>query len=225
MIQVSIALGRATKEKSGQDIEKILKKADDRMYKNKLSESRSSKSNIVQGLINVLNSKSNETKKHSVRMTKIAFEFGEKINLSNSEQNRLSVLATLHDIGKININEKILKKKGSLTDKEWKTIKKHSEYGYKIANSSEEFAVVAEDILAHHEHWNGKGYPSGLKGKDIPYLARIISIIDAYDVMTHDRPYKKAISKKEALEEIIDCAGSQFDPELADFFVNIMKEK
>jgi diguanylate cyclase (GGDEF)-like protein len=225
LIPISIALGRATKEKPKQDIEEILKKADDTMYKNKLSESRSSKSNIVQGLINVLNSKSNETKEHSIRMTKIAFEFGQKLNLSNAEQNRLSVLATLHDIGKININKSILKKKDSLNDEEWEAIKKHSEYGYKIAKSSEEFAAVAEDILAHHEHWNGEGYPHSLKEKNIPYLARIISIIDAYDVMTHDRPYKNAISKEEALAEIKRCSGSQFDPDLAEIFIEMLTEE
>ncbi len=225
LIPISIALGRATKVKKEQNLTEILKKADDKMYKNKLSESRSSKSNIVQGLINILNSKSNETKEHSLRMTKLAFEFGQKLDLSNSEQNRLSVLATLHDIGKTNINEKILKKKGSLDDQEWENIKKHSEYGYKIAKSSEEFAEVAEDILAHHEHWDGSGYPNNLRGEEITYLARIIAIIDAYDVMTNHRSYSKAISKAEALKEIKRCAGSQFDPELAKVFREMMKEK
>jgi diguanylate cyclase (GGDEF)-like protein len=223
LIPISIALGRATKEKSEQNIGKILKKADDKMYKNKLSETRSNKSNIVQGLINILNSKSNETKDHSLRMNKVALDFGQKLNLSNSEQNRLSVLATLHDIGKINIDEKILKKKDSLNDTEWENIKEHSEYGYRIAKSSEEFAEVAEDILAHHEYWNGKGYPNSLKGEDIPYLARIISIIDAYDVMTHDRPYSKAISQEEALAEIKCCAGEQFDPELVEAFIEMIE--
>ena len=135
----------------------------------------------------------------------------------------MSILATLHDIGKININEKILKKRESLNHKEWENMKKHSEYGYKIAKSSEEFAAVAEDILAHHEHWDGSGYPNNLKEVAIPYLARIISIIDAYDVMTHDRPYSKAISKKEALKEIESCAGSQFDPDLAEKFIEMME--
>jgi diguanylate cyclase (GGDEF)-like protein/putative nucleotidyltransferase with HDIG domain len=223
-LPVSIALGTATKEHAEQDIEEVLKKADDRMYKNKLSESRSSKSNIVQGLINILNSKSNETKEHSLRMTKIAFDFAQKLNLSNSDQNRLSVLATLHDIGKINIDEKILKKNGSLNEEEWAAVKKHSEYGYKIAKSSEEFAEVADEILAHHERWDGSGYPNRLQGEEIPYLARIITLVDAYDVMTNDRPYKKAVSEKEALQEIKACAGSQFDPNLVESFIEIIKD-
>lgn len=221
-IPISIALGTATKVKREEDIVDIVKEADDNMYKNKLSESRSDKSNIVKGLINVLNAKSSETKEHAVRMTSLALQFGEKLGLSNSELNNLSILATLHDIGKTNINEKILKKKTSLNDKEWKIIKKHPEYGYKIASSSEEFAGIAKYILAHHERWDGKGYPNNLKGEEIPYLARVISIVDAYDVMTHDRPYSKRISRKEALKEIKDCEGSQFDPKLAEVFIKMM---
>ncbi|MGM0500520.1 MAG: HD-GYP domain-containing protein, partial [Bacillota bacterium] len=98
----------------------------------------------------------------------------------------------------------------------------HPEKGYQIASSSQKFAVVADDIFTHHERWDGSGYPKGLNGNNIPYLARIISIIDAYDVMTHDRPYSKAISKKDALVKIKRCAGSQFDPELAASFIEMM---
>jgi HD-GYP domain-containing protein (c-di-GMP phosphodiesterase class II) len=104
-------------------------------------------------------------------------------------------------------------------------MKKHSEQGYKIASASEEFALVADEILSHHEHWDGKGYPNGLKGEKIPYLARIISIIDAYDVMTNERPYSRAISVKEALAEIENCAAAQFDPVLAEKFVELIKSK
>ncbi|MFW5737161.1 MAG: HD domain-containing phosphohydrolase, partial [Halanaerobium sp.] len=222
-IPISIGLGTAAKTESSQNIWDILQQADNNMYKNKLSESRSSKSNIVQGLINVLDAKSSETKEHAVRMTKLAFEFGEKLELSNSEQNRLSLLATLHDIGKTNISEEILNKKGKLTKKEWEIMKNHSEQGYKIATSSEEFASVSEEILTHHEHWDGRGYPENIKGEEIPFLARIISIIDAFDVMTHDRPYSKAVSREEALKEIKSCSGSQFDPELAAEFIKMFE--
>ncbi|MFN2340179.1 MAG: diguanylate cyclase [Halanaerobium sp.] len=223
-IPISIALGWATKTESEEQLTETLKKADDRMYQNKLSESRSSKSKIVQGLLNTLAAKSSETKEHAVRMTKLAFDFGEKLKLSNSELNRLSLLATLHDIGKTNISEKILNKPDKLTDKEWKIMKNHSEQGYKIASASEEFALVADDIFAHHEHWDGSGYPRELAGEDIPYLARIISIVDAYDVMTSNRPYSQAVLEKEALTEINACAGTQFDPELAEEFIEMMQQ-
>ncbi|SIQ00955.1 HD domain-containing phosphohydrolase [Halanaerobium kushneri] len=222
-LPLSIALGQATKTNSEEDIEEIIRQADNQMYENKLSESRSSKSNIVQGLINALDAKSSETKEHAMRMTKLAFDFGEKIGLTESDQNRLSLLATLHDIGKININEEILNKEEKLTDKEWKIIKKHTEQGYKIASSSEEFAAVAEEIFSHHENWDGSGYPRNLKENSIPFLARIISLVDSFDVMTHERPYSRAMSKKEALTEIRRCAGSQFDPKLAAEFIEMLK--
>ncbi len=221
-LTVSMALGTASKTKSIQNLNNISKMADDNMYQNKLSESKSTKNKIVEGLLNSLAVKSDETKEHTVRMTSLAFDFGEKLGLSNSELNRLFLLSTLHDIGKITIEKEILSKPGKLTDREWEAIKKHPENGYKIANSSEEFALVAEEVFSHHERWDGSGYPRQLNEKDIPYLARIISIIDAYDVMTNDRPYSKAISKRDALKEIRACAGSQFDPELADNFVQMI---
>ena len=102
-------------------------------------------------------------------------------------------------------------------------IKEHPERGYKIASASEEFALIADEILAHHERWDGGGYPEGLKEEDIPYLARIITIIDSYDVMTNDRPYSKAISQEEALREIKECAGSQFDPYLVEKFIEVLE--
>jgi diguanylate cyclase (GGDEF)-like protein len=221
-IPISISFGAATKKEKNQQITEIIKIAEDNMYQNKLSENRSSKSNIVQGLLNTLNAKSSETKEHALRMTKLAFDFGEKLGLSTSELNKLSLLATLHDIGKTSIPEKILKKPGELTDSEWELIKEHPERGYKIAAATEEFALIADEILFHHERWDGRGYPKRLKEDEIPYLARIITIIDSYDVMTNDRPYSKAISNEEALSEIKRCAGSQFDPDLADKFIKLM---
>jgi diguanylate cyclase (GGDEF)-like protein/PAS domain S-box-containing protein len=176
-ISLSILLGTATKVDKNKKITEIIKIAEDNMYQNKLSESSSSKSNIVQGLLNTLNAKSSETKEHALRMTKLAFDFGEKLELSTSELNRLSLLATLHDIGKTSIEENILKKSGRLTDAEWELIKEHPERGYKIASASEEFALVADEILAHHEKWDGSGYPDGLKCEDIPYLVLSIKLI------------------------------------------------
>jgi len=220
-IPISIGMGIAVKNKINQNIDKILEKADDNMYQNKLSESRSASNKIVQTLLNTLGTKSSETKEHAIRMTNLAHKLGEKLKFSNFELNKLSLLATLHDIGKTTISEDILTKPGNLTDEEWEIMRKHPERGYKIASASEEFILVTKEILSHHEKWNGNGYPRGLKGEDIPYLARIISIIDAYDVMTNDRPYSKAISNEKALAEIESCAGSQFDPSLAQEFIKL----
>jgi diguanylate cyclase (GGDEF)-like protein/PAS domain S-box-containing protein len=224
-LTISVSFGTATKNSVDQDINKILKLADDKMYQNKLSESKSVKNKIVKSLISTLEVKSNETKEHTLRMTKLSVSFGDYLGLSNSELNRLSLLSTLHDIGKITIDNKILKKADKLTESEWKMIKKHPKAGYNIAKSSEEFELVAEEIYSHHEKWDGSGYPRGLKEKEIPFLARIISLVDAYDVMTSDRPYKKSISRKKALAEIENCAGSQFDPNLAAKFISFVKKE
>ncbi|MFO7816002.1 MAG: diguanylate cyclase, partial [Halanaerobiales bacterium] len=222
-ITISFSLGVATKVNENENIRNVLKKADDKMYRNKLSESRSDKNKIVQNLLNTLEAKSSETKEHAMRMARLAHDLGKKIELSNSELSRLSLLATLHDIGKTTISEDILTKPGKLTEKEWEIIKEHPTRGFKIASASKEFIGVAEDILHHHEHWDGGGYPNSLKGEEIPHLARIISIIDAYDVMTHKRPYSESISKKEALEEIYRGKGSQFDPELVEEFIELQE--
>ena len=222
-IPISFALGSATKVDPDQDLKEIFKKADNNMYQNKLSERKSSKNNIVQALLDTLSAKSDETKEHAIRMTKLALGFGEKLSLSNSELNRLSLLASMHDIGKATISDDILTKPGNLNKEEWEIIKQHSEKGYKITSSIAELSIIAEDILFHHERWDGDGYPQGLIGDEIPLLSRIITIIDAYDVMTNKRSYSDPISKSEALEEIKNCAGTQFDPVLAEKFIEMME--
>jgi HD-GYP domain-containing protein (c-di-GMP phosphodiesterase class II) len=125
----------------------------------------------------------------------------------------------LHDIGKISIDSNILSKPSSLTDDEFNEIKRHPEVGYRIAYSLPELRHIAEYILCHHERWDGNGYPQGLSGEAIPLLSRIVSIIDAFDAMTQNRPYRNAISKQAAADEIMKNAGTQFDPDLAVVFV------
>jgi diguanylate cyclase (GGDEF)-like protein/PAS domain S-box-containing protein len=223
-IPISISFGVSTKSSKSEDIYDILKQADNAMYQNKLLEGKSAKNKIIQGILSTLSAKSSETKDHALRMITLAHDLGKNQDLSISELDRLSLLAMLHDIGKATISEEILIKPEKLTDKEWEIMKKHSETGSRIASATNEFALVAEEILSHHERWDGSGYPRRLKEEEIPYLARIITIIDAYDVMTNDRPYSKAISKEEALKEIGSCAGSQFDPKLAEAFVKMMRD-
>lgn len=219
---VSIGMGVAAMESLDEDIEDIFKKADREMNQNKLLETRSANNKIIQGLLSALRAKSDETLEHTERMTEIAHKMGVKLGIYNSQLNRLSLLAALHDIGKTSIPEKVLMKSEPLNEEEWEMIKGHPARGYKIASATSEFAVVAEEILSHHERWDGSGYPRGLKEKEIPYLARIISIVDAYDVMTSGRPYQAGISCREALEEIKNCSGTQFDPELAEEFIEMM---
>lgn len=220
-ISVSLGVGYAVKKKLEQEIKEILNIADDRMYKDKLTNGRSEKNKLVRNLLETLGAKSNETREHAVRMTDSAFKLGEKIGLSNEQLNDLLLLATLHDIGKVTIAEEILKKPGKLNEVEWQIMREHSEKGYSIASATNEFAAVAKFILHHHERWDGSGYPEGLEGEKIPLLSRVIAIVDSFDVMTHDRPYSKAKSQAEALKELETCAGSQFDPDLVAEFIEL----
>ena len=130
--------------------------------------------------------------------------------------------AMLHDLGKLDVKNVILTKERRLTDEEMEIMKEHTTKGYRIAMASAELEPIAEYIKAHHEKWNGTGYPSGLKGEEIPLLSRMIAIVDSFDVMTHDRPYHKAMPVELAKLEIIRCAGSHFDPYIADIFVKMI---
>jgi diguanylate cyclase (GGDEF)-like protein/PAS domain S-box-containing protein len=220
-VPVSVALGVACKENPDDLLYKVLQLAENNMYKNKLTESRSTKSAVLKALLKTLEEKSYETEAHTRGMQKMAQLIGKRMNLPDAELSRLDLLITLHDIGKINIAEEILIKNGPLTAEEWETIKKHPEIGFRIARATEEFAHVAEDILAHHEKWDGTGYPRGIEGSAIPLLARITAIADAYEVMTNGRPYKSAMPKKEIHSEFMRCSGIQFDPALVQIFLSI----
>ncbi len=158
---------------------------------------------------------------HSGRMVRISGKFGNYLNLSMSDQDRLETIAVLHDIGKLFVPDSILNKKGKLDDNEWIEMQKHCEIGFDIVMKYSELSYAADSILSHHERWDGRGYPNNLRGHEIPYYARIIAVLDSYDAMTHDRPYRKAMSKKQALEEIKATAGSQFDPDIAFSFISI----
>ncbi|HPU43120.1 MAG TPA: HD domain-containing phosphohydrolase, partial [Dictyoglomaceae bacterium] len=142
--------------------------------------------------------------------------------LSDVERESLILLSSFHDIGEITIPSEILKKEDKLTSEELDRIRTHSEIGYRIAEASYKLTYIAEFILSHHEWWDGSGYPRGLKEKEIPLVSRIFSIVDAYEVMTSGRPYEKAKTKEEAIQELKRCAGTQFDPNLVEAFINVI---
>ncbi len=217
-INLSIAYGAATKEQD-ENIQKLLILAENAMYSNKIFESQSYRNQSIQSLINAYHEKNPREEEHSHRVSDLCEKFGKKLKLEDEEINKLKAISYLHDIGKIAIDESILNKPGKLSDEEWKIVRRHPEMGARIISTSDQYAVIADDILAHHERFDGKGYPMGLSGEEIPMRARIITIIDSYDAMISDRPYRKALSQQHAIDELVRCAGSQFDPKLVEIFV------
>ncbi|MFZ7119524.1 MAG: HD domain-containing phosphohydrolase [Eubacteriaceae bacterium] len=220
----SISLGHATKLKIKESIEKTLNIAEDRMYKLKLLEYKSIHNSIISSIKKTMFEKSNETEEHSERLAELSKKLGKALGLNDEELTELELLSTLHDIGKISIDGCILKKTGKLTENDWSEIRKHPEIGYRITHASLELRHISEYILSHHERWDGKGYPQGLSGTNIPLLSRIIAIVDSFDAMTHDRTYRKAMTKESAIQEIIKNAGTQFDPEISQVFINNVLE-
>lgn len=221
--EISLSSGYAIKDSSDKKIEEIIKKADEFMRNRKLLNRQSVHSNIISSIMSTVYEKSQETEEHARRIVSLTRQIGEKIGVSQKELDELELLSMLHDIGKIGVSDRILNKPGKLDEEEWSIMKKHPEIGYRIAKSSFELEPIAEYILTHHERWDGKGYPNGIKGEEIPLLARILAIADAYDAMTEDRVYRAALPKTEALQEIEQNAGLQFDPDIARTFINIIK--
>jgi diguanylate cyclase (GGDEF)-like protein/PAS domain S-box-containing protein len=223
-VPISISLGVSTKVNKEENISRIVKKAEDRMHRCKLLETKKIQSLIILNLENKLWGKNRKTKEHVRKLKELSVKFGEKIGMSKDNLKELTLLTVLHDIGKLGIQDSILSKSNRLTKKEWSIVKKHPEIGYNIALSSPKLLQIAEAILYHHEWWDGKeGYPQELKGKGIPLISRILAIIEAYDAMTYGRCYKKPISKKEAIKELIGYSGTQFDPQLVGKFLNILE--
>lgn len=222
LISPSIALGAAMKSEMIQNIDEIYKQAEDRMYNNKLVESKSIRSSIITSLKKTLEERTHETEAHAQRMKAVSLEVGKIMELHDSELDELSLLAMLHDIGKIAIPDYILEKPSGLSPDEWKIMKGHCEIGYRIAVASPELAHIASLILSHHERWDGTGYPQELKGMEIPLLSRIITVVDAYDAMTNDRPYHAAIANEVALKELERCSGTQFDPSIVEKVIQVI---
>ena len=206
-------------EPESNDLELLIKEADDEMYRQKLSSSQSTRSGVVQTIMKMLETRDFETEEHSQRLAQMAVELSDRLGLPEHRKNDLHLLAQFHDIGKIGVPDHILFKPGPLTTEERKEMERHSEIGHRIANAIAEFQPVAELILKHHERWDGTGYPLRLKGEEIPIEDRILAIVDSYDAMTSDRPYRKAMSHDEAAAELHKCRGSQFDSQLVDEFL------
>lgn len=224
-LPLSISVGFAVNNKKSLNATSVFKEADDNMYREKLYRSRSTRSTIVQAMMKVLEIKDFFTEGHVQRLQHLIVSLAEAIDLPEPSITNLRLLAQFHDIGKVGTPDQVLFKPAKLTSEETSEMQRHAEIGHRIAQSIPELLPVADWILKHHEWWNGKGYPLGLKEEEIPIESRILAIADAYDAMTFDRPYRKAVNHEEAIAEIRRFSGIQFDPNLVEKFIAIFEKK
>ena len=221
---ISISSGWSVKSTADEEITDVFKTAENKMYQYKISERNSTRNEAIRFIMKTLYEKLPREQKHSERVSQISGLIGAAMDMTNEEINELKTAGALHDIGKIAIGNEILDKVEELSDFEWLEIRRHPEISYSILSSLNDYAPLANIILVHHERYDGKGYPKGLTGQQIPLPARIIAIADAYDAMTYGRPYKEPLSAEAAVQEIINGKGTQFDPEIADIFLRILSE-
>lgn len=175
---------------------------------------------IVFSIIKILSLHNEYTKKHSMNVANIASRIAEELGLNKNEIDLVNWTGLVHDIGKILIPEDILDKKSKLADEEWEIIKKHSVWGYETLIENKNLKEVAKNVLYHHERWDGKGYPKGISGEEIPLVSRIIAVADTYDAITNKRPYREVLSKEAAVKEIVNNSGTQFDPAIVKTFLD-----
>ena len=222
--KLSISVGCSTKTDKAEKWVAVIKRAEDSMHKSKLLGSKSYRSTVLASLKSTLFEKSFETEEHGERLGLFCREIGLAMGLPAHVLDEFEVLAMLHDVGKIAIDDRILQKPSALTPEEWVAMKKHPEAGFRIAQTVPELSGIADCILSHHERWDGKGYPNGLSGKEIPLLARILTVADAYDAMTQNRPYRKALSHEKARDELKKNSGTQFDPQIVAIFLEYLEQ-
>lgn len=183
------------------------------------------RSSVICAFNQLLDLKDLNTGVHSTRLAEWGMRVGQELGLEESELQNLEVAALLHDIGKVGIPDAILRKPGRLDADEYALMKKHPEYGWAILRMLPGFERAALDILHHHENFDGKGYPAGLKELEIPVVSRIVSVIDAFDAMVSSRPYRVGLPYEEAVRRLVESSGTQFDPAVVPCFISFAQEE
>lgn len=223
--ELTLAIGVYQMPNEDEKILYTMQNARKNMIFAKMLDKSSSSSSIITMLMETLSAFSREAVQHSERLKVMALSFGKYLGLSPADVNKLAVAAQLHDVGKIGVPDNILNKNGPLDEQEMELVKRHSEIGYNIMKSIPFLDGAAIDVLQHHEHYDGRGYPNGIKGNEIGLNGRIINILDSFDIMTHDRVYADTKTVEEALLDIKEKSGSQYDPYLVEEFRKSINEK
>ncbi len=218
-IKCSMALGSATKTNMQQNIVEVMKSAETEMYKWKTINRKKNNSDMLDTIISSLHEKSPKEQQHSHSVSKLCERFGLELNMTVTEVNKLKEIGYYHDIGKIILDDSILKKTGELTVEERREMQQHPAVGYRIINLFDDKLDLAEGIYGHHEKWDGSGYPKGLKGEEIPRLARIMAVVEYYESI---RTYRKKTNIQDALQEMKQLSGTKFDPEIVEKFVTMI---
>jgi diguanylate cyclase (GGDEF)-like protein/putative nucleotidyltransferase with HDIG domain len=229
-IYLGVSIGVSGFPRNGDDPQALVHWADADLYANKLARKGIAKgffgrdgSQFASGVVGVLcaalDIRDKLTHRHSQRVATMAVAMGRRLGLSKAYLTQLAHAAVLHDIGKIGVADSVLSKPAGLDENEWKEIRRHPELGYELLRGFDFLKEAAEIVVAHHERYDGAGYPRGLVGDEIPFAARIFAVIDAFDAMTSRRPYREPLSQDQALEELVRNAGSQFDHGVVKAFV------
>ena len=235
-VPLKMSLGLACYPEDGHDVNTLIALADANLY---LSKSRGGGTatggqidnmtpddvtifGMLGSLVTIVDNKDRYTRRHSENVTELALSLGETMGLSEESQRVLRVAGLLHDIGKIGVPDRILRKPGRVTDEEYEVIKQHTLLGDAIIAAIPDLAEIRAAVVAHHERYDGAGYPSRLRGESIPLLGRILAVADSYAAMVTDRPYRKALTREGAVAELVAGRGTQFDPACVDAFLQVL---
>lgn len=216
---LSLSMGYAISEQGQLTMSELFKNADNQMYREKLQSSQKVRNHLIQSMLNRLHKHQYFRAEYTAHLLQLVEELGQHLDLPENKMAQLRLLAQFHNIGKVAIADSLLEKKEPLTPEELLEIRRHSEIGHRISQTTPELVPISDYILKHHERWDGTGYPLGLSGQSIPLESRILALADSYLAMSIDRPYRKALSKEQIIQELQKGSGTQFDPMLADTFL------
>ena len=217
--QISSAYGAAMLPDEATELSEALRIADTRLYGNKDSRRASAGRQTREVLLSVLHERDADLRGHLSAVARLARAVGEALGLPDAELHDLTLTAELHDVGKLAIPDSILSKDGALTEDEWVFVHRHTVIGERILASAPALARISRLVRSTHERLDGRGYPDGLSGEQIPLLARIVSACDAFHAMIEERPYRPALSEENAIAELRRCSGTQFDPEVVEALI------